>query len=81
MRLVSISSLWEIKKATREKNRNQWHSWFAWKPIIFTAFEAPPEVRDKWIWLEEVERKMIPSHGHISSYWHYRPAEDFTGKK
>lgn len=43
-----------------------WHFWFAWHPV---------KVKDTWVWLETVERRVTrPSEGWPtgSRSWHWR---------
>lgn len=58
------------KAVAKERRLEQWHPWFAWRPIRI----APTEC----VWMEWIERKGRHeySYGGPSWYWDYRVVED-----
>lgn len=47
----------------REKlNKEEWHTWFAWKPVAISKWSM--------VWLETIERRLVI--GQFDSWWKYR---------
>lgn len=58
MRLFSMR--WD-----RNHHLQQWHSWFAWRPVRTEDGD--------WVWLERVQRAyVIPGGNDPWPYWAYR---------
>ena len=51
----------EQRAIKRDRRRQQWHPWFAWRPVRVDARTC--------IWLETIERKGIREYGYGGSVW------------
>lgn len=50
------------KWRARRDADEQWHEWYAWRPVILND--------GRWTWLQPVWRKLHTSY-YGDAYWHY----------
>lgn len=64
---------WKHREPAPLKRLDQWHLWFAWKPV---------DIGTHWVWLETVERRGEETGGYDSCWWEweYRDPCDGNGQ-
>lgn len=60
------------KRRAKERRRQQWHFWFAWRPVVFDHPQC--------VWLETIARKRLKegesSNKNCSTKWAYGPVTE-----
>jgi hypothetical protein len=57
-----------IKRFCRQA-QNEWHPWFAWRPLCLETKTEDGVTCETWVWWEWIERALITDR---SEYWIYR---------
>jgi hypothetical protein len=54
--------------------QSQWHSWFAWRPVIVRYAIPMPHRTAEWsvfVWLERIDRKGEYHGNYLGGHWEW----------